>query len=285
MVANLKPAFEIDPVTPAIGAEVRNVDLSQPLPPTVLDQLYDALMNHLVLFFHDQDLTPQAQLDLASSFGPIVEPHPVYPHVPGFDQVTMFENDANHPPDTDDWHTDLTFQPEPPFVSVLHAIDVPESGGDTLWASMYAAYDALPADMKSLVADLKAVHDMGTFRNSYLGENSDVGALNEGMAKVGSAVHDIAPVHPVTQKRLLFVNRSFTRLVVGVVQTESDRILQYLLNHIDSPNFQVRFRWKKGSVAIWDNRTTQHFAVADYLPNYRRMHRVVVAADRRLSLR
>ena len=285
MDAPVKTQLQIDPVTPEIGAEVRGVDLSQPLEAVVLDQVYDALMKHLVLFFRDQDLSPQGQLELAESFGPITAPHPVYPHVAGYDWITLFENDGDRPPDTDDWHTDLTFHPQPPFVSVLHAIDVPATGGDTLWTSMYAAYDALPRDMQEMIADLKAVHDMGAFRNSYLSDDGALEALNEGMAKVGSAVHDVAPLHPVTGKRLLFVNRAFTRLVLGVPQAESDRILHYLLSHIESPNFQVRFRWRKGSVAIWDNRTTQHFAVADYLPNYRRMHRVVVAADRRLSRR
>ena len=122
---------------------------------------------------------------------------------------------------------------------------------------------------------------MGAFRDSYLGDDNDVAALNAGMAKVGSAVHPIAPKHPVTGKRLLFVNRSFTQHIRGMLKAESDRTLECLFQHIDTPNNQVRFRWTKGAVAMWDNRCTQHFAVADYLPNYRRMHRVIVNTDRR----
>jgi len=274
--------LHIDPITPGIGAEIGGIDLSQPLDQETEDRIYAALIKHLVLFFRDQDLSPEAQFAFATKFGEPVPPHPVYPHLPGFDRVVLLENDGNRPPDTDDWHTDLTFQRHPPFMSVLHAIEVPETGGDTVWANMYAAYDALPADVQALVARSSAVHDMGAFRNNYLGESADVDALNEAMASVGSAVHPMAPLHPVTGRRLLFVNRSFTQQVVGVLKSESDRLLQYLFGHIDSPNLQVRFRWRQGSVAIWDNRTTQHFAVADYLPAYRRMHRVIIDTDRRI---
>ncbi len=186
--------MQVSPVTPTIGAEISGVDLSKSLEPDIHDQIYAALMQHLVLFFRDQDLSPQAQFDFATSFGTPVEPHPVYPHVPGHDRVVLLENDGERPPDTDDWHTDLTFQPQPPFLSVLHAIEVPETGGDTLWANMYAAYDTLPADVQSLVSKSSAVHDMGAFRNDYLGENLDVDALNAAMSSIGSAVHPMAPV-------------------------------------------------------------------------------------------
>lgn len=274
--------MKIDRITPTIGAEISGIDLSQAMDSTTQDQIYDALMKHLVLFFRDQDMSPEAQYDFAASFGTPAARHPIYPHVPGHDRVVVLENDGDRPPDTDDWHTDLTFQPKPPFLSVLHAIDVPETGGDTLWANMYAAYDALPEDIQALVVNSSALHDMGAFRNNYLREDADIGALNAAMASMGSAVHPMAPIHPVTGKRLLFVNRSFTQLVTGMLKAESDRLLQYLFSHLESPNFQVRFRWKKGSVAMWDNRTTQHFAVADYLPAYRRMHRVIIDTDGRV---
>ena len=270
-------------MTTNIGAEISGIDLSQSLDRATLDQIYDALMKHLVLFFRDQDLSPKTQFEFATTFGTPVEPHPIYPHLPGYDRVVLLENDGDRPPDTDDWHTDLTFQQNPPFMSVLHAIDVPATGGDTLWANMVAAYDSLPDDMQALVAKSSAVHDMGAFRNHYLGDNADIEALNAAMASMGSAVHPMAPVHPVTGRRLLFVNRSFTQLVTGVLKSESDRLLQYLFGHIESPGLQVRFRWRKGSVAIWDNRSTQHYAVADYLPAYRRMHRVIIQNDCRVS--
>jgi len=275
--------MHVEPVTPTIGAEVSGIDLAGPLGPGALKAIYDALLEHLVLFFRDQRLTPEAQTAFASAFGELAPPHPVYPHLPGFDRVVLLENDGARPPDTDDWHSDLTYQREPPFMSVLHAIEVPATGGDTLWASMYAAFDRLPADVQALVARHSAVHDMGAFRNNYLGHGNDVDALNAAMATVGSAVHPMAPLHPATGRRYLFVNRSFTRQVVGMQQADSDRLLQFLFGHLESPNVQVRFRWRPGSVAIWDNRPTQHFAVADYLPAYRRMHRVIVNTDRRVG--
>ena len=273
--------MRIEPITAAIGAEVHNVVLSGDLDPAVLDDIYAALTKHLVLFFRDQDLSPADQFEFATTFGTPAEPHPVYPHLPGFDRVVLLENDGERPPDTDDWHTDLTFQPNTPFLSVLHAREVPETGGDTLWANMYVAFDTLPPEIQSLVSRLSAVHDMGAFRDNYLGDNHDVGALNAAMASVGSAVHPIAPKHSVTGKQLLFVNRSFTQHIVGLLKAESDRLLEYLFSHIETPNVQVRFRWSNGAVAMWDNRCTQHFAVADYLPAYRRMHRVIIDTDRR----
>lgn len=273
----------VDPITPTIGAEISGIDLAKPLSADVTDEIYAAVIKHLVLFFRDQELLPQAQFDFAKTFGDIVDPHPIYPHLPGFDRVVLLENDGDRPPDTDDWHTDLTFNPCPPFLSVLYAEQVPETGGDTLWANMYAAFDALPKELQEMACRLNAVHDMGAFRNSYVDDTNDASALNEAMSTVGSAIHPVAPKHPVTGKRLLFVNRSFTQHIIGMLKAESDRFLGLLFGHIETANLQVRFRWKKGSVAIWDNRCTQHYAVADYLPNYRRMHRVIVKTDRRVN--
>ena len=273
--------MRIERLTAAIGAEVHDFVLSGDLDAAALDEIYDALSKHLVLFFRDQDLSPEAHYEFARTFGELAEPHPIYPHLPGFDRVVLLENDGERPPDTDDWHTDLTFQPNPPFLSILHARKVPETGGDTLWANMYRAFETLPPEIQDLTARLEAVHDMGAFRNAYLGDSNDVEALNAALAKVGSAVHPVAPKHPVSDKRLLFVNRSFTQHIKGMLKAESDRLLEYLFAHIETPNNQVRFRWSKGAVAMWDNRCTQHFAVADYLPAYRRMHRVIVNSDRR----
>lgn len=275
--------MRIDPTTPTIGAEVYDIKLSGGLSSRMLDEIYGELSRYLVLFFRDQELSPQDQFEFAATFGTPAKPHPVYPHLPGYDRVVLLENDGERPPDTDDWHTDLTFQPQPPFLSVLYAEEVPSVGGDTLWANMYRAFETLPPEIQELASRLHAVHDMGAFRNKYLEDSNDTNALNRGMADFGCAVHPVAPRHPVTGKQLLFVNRSFTQHIVGMLKAESDRLLEYLFSHIESANFQVRFRWSKGSVAIWDNRCTQHFAVADYLPAYRRMHRVIIDTDRRCS--
>ena len=146
---------------------------------------------------------------------------------------------------------------------------------------MYAAYDALPAGMKEQLADLSAVHDMGSFRNEYLARENGVQALNEAMAKVGSAVHPMVRNHPVTGRGFLFVNQSFTTHVVGMSSHESHRLLRYLFDHINQPEFQCRLRWQANSLVMWDNRVTQHYAVADYMPHHRLMHRVTVIDDRR----
>ena len=276
--------MQIEQLTPAIGAQITGIDLSSKLDQATLDEIYRALLDHLVIFFPDQNLSSAEQLEFAKFFGPIDKPHAVYRHVDGYPQVTLLESDANSVPGTDEWHSDLTFYRNPPFASILHACEIPPNGGDTLWASMYAAYDALPSAMKTLIEELEAIHDPGSFKNGFLGVEDDIAALNAAMSTVGSAVHPIVKIHPMTGKACLYVNASFTRHIVGFTARESDRLLHYLYDHIDQPEFQVRHRWRKGDVAIWDNRVTQHYAVADYFPQYRRMHRVTVVRDGRDSV-
>jgi taurine dioxygenase len=273
--------LRIDALTPAIGANITAIDLSQPIDGDTLDAIYQALMDPLVIIFPEQTILPAAHLAFAESFGELDQPHHVYPHVPGFERIVLLENDADRPPDTNAWHTDLTFKQNPPFASILYARAVPVTGGDTLWASMYAAYDALPSGIQELLTDLSAVHDMGSFRNEYLARENGVQALNEAMAKVGSAVHPMVRNHPVTGRPFLFVNQSFTTHVVGMSSHDSHRLLRYLFDHINQPEFQFRLRWQANSLVMWDNRVTQHYAVADYMPHYRLMHRVTVIDDRR----
>ncbi len=273
--------LRIDALTPAIGANITAIDISQPIDGDTLDAIYQALIDHLVIIFPEQTILPAAHLAFAESFGELDQPHHVYPHVPGFERIVLLENDADRPPETNAWHTDLTFKQNPPFASILYARAVPVTGGDTLWASMYAAYDALPSGMKEQLAGLSAVHDMGSFRNQYLARENGVQALNEAMAKVGSAVHPMVRNHPVTGRGFLFVNQSFTTHVVGMSSHDSHRLLRYLFDHINQPEFQCRLRWQANSLVMWDNRVTQHYAVADYMPHYRLMHRVTVIDDRR----
>ncbi len=273
--------IEITPLTPAVGAEIGGVDLSKPLAAAIIEEIYQALLAHLVLFFRDQKLAPRNLVDFGAQFGELDRPHPVYPQVESFAEVVKLENDAARPPDTNEWHTDLTFRQNPPFAAVLYAADVPAIGGDTMWASMYAAYQALPNDVKQHIATLSAVHDMGSFRNNALGDDNNTDALNAALAETGSAVHRVVKHHPVTERPLLYVNQSFTRHIVGLSTADSDRLLHYLYNHTNRPEFQMRFRWSPGVVAMWDNRASQHYAVADYAPAYRCMHRVTVVNDKR----
>ncbi len=272
---------KVTPLTPAIGAVISGVDLGQPLDAATEEAIYRALLDHLVIFFRDQKIPPERHLAFARSFGELDTPHPVYAHVPGFERIVLLANGAGSPPDTDGWHTDLTFKQEPPFASILVAREVPESGGDTLWASMVAAYEALPEDMKRYLEPLSAVHDMGDFRNDFtVGETSGERLL-AATRRFGCAVHKVVQTHPVTGRRFLYVNEGFTVHIVGQTARESRRLLNYLFDHLNRPEYQVRFRWRAGSVAMWDNRCTQHYAVADYLPATRCMNRVTVVRDRR----
>jgi taurine dioxygenase len=271
----------IELLTPALGAEI-DIDLGN-ITPQDAQAVYDALMAHQVVFFRNQTMTPEQHITLAGHFGEIDVPHPIYQNHPVIPAITVLENDADHPPDTNDWHKDLTFRESPPFMSILYAKKVPETGGDTLWANMALAYDRLTPQLSTMLETLEAVHDIGCFRNDYLGADSNINAMNEGVRNNGAWVHPVVDTHPVTGAKYINVNRSFTQHIVGLLKAESDRLLQYLYSHIDQPEHQVRFRWRDHSVAIWDNRVTQHYALADYLPGYRCMNRVTVTSDRRAT--
>ena len=254
----------ITKLTRHIGAEISGIDLGRPLNKSEENAVYDALIDNCVIFFRDQDVDPEHHLAFARSFGEIDQPHPVYSHVEGYETIVKLANDANNPPDTNEWHTDLTFKQDPAFASILVAREVPEVGGDTLWASMYAAYDALDDDIQSYLETLFAVHDMGDFRNTFTVGENDGQKLLEGMNKFGCAIHPLIKTHPVSGRKFLYVNESFTQHIIGMTARESRNWLNWLLDHINRPEYQVRFRWQNGSVAMWDNRCTQHYAVADH---------------------
>ena len=159
--------MEFDVLTGALGAEVSGLNLNEPLSCAEMDALHQGLTQHQVLFFRDQRLTPESHLALAAALGDVDPGHPVYPHVEGFQSIVELIADADNVPDTEDWHKDLTFRPNPPFASILRAVQVPSTGGDTLWANMGAVYESLSAGWRSDLQALQAIHDMGTFRNDY----------------------------------------------------------------------------------------------------------------------
>ena len=267
-------------LTPSIGATISEISLNKDLNSETIEQIYSALIKHQVIFFRGQDISSENHLKLAESLGEIDPGHPVYPHVEGYQSIVLLKNDVNNRPDTNDWHKDLTFKSNPPFASILHGVKVPKVGGDTLWASMSAAYDALPNGWKEQLEGLEAIHDMGTFRNDFYKEGG-IDSVNSALKKVGSAVHKIIETHPISGLKYLNVNQSFTRNIINESQGPSDHILQFLYQHISKPEFQVRFHWEDNSIAIWDNRITQHYAVCDYLPELRHMQRVTVINDKR----
>ena len=272
--------FKVEAITPSIGAEISGVSLNKDLNSATVKKIYSALIKHQVIFFRDQDISPETHLKLAESLGDIDPGHPVYPHVEGYQSIVLLKNDAHTRPDTNDWHKDLTFKANPPFASILHGVSVPQVGGDTLWASMSAAYESLSDGWKEHLEGLEAIHDMGTFRNDYY-KDGGIESVNNALKKVGSAVHKVIETHPISGLKYLNVNQSFTRNIVNESQGPSDHILQFLFQHITKPEFQVRFHWENNSIAIWDNRITQHYAVCDYLPNFRHMQRITVVNDKR----
>ena len=275
--------YYLNKLTPDLGAEIDGIDLSNGFNDDIQNKIYNDLIQHKVLFFRNQNISPQSHIDFAESFGIIEEPHPIYPQVKGFPEIVLLENNKNNPPDTDEWHTDLTFKNEPPFASVLYSKIIPEVGGDTLWSSLSKIYDALPNEMKEQLENLRAIHDMGSFRNNYINDNNYESAnkLNKGFEEFGNAVHPVVKVHPISKEKLLYINPSFTSQIVGMTTTDSNNLLSYLFNFMSKPEFQIRFKWTPNTLVIWDNRCTMHYAIGDYMPEKRVMHRVTVLNDRR----
>ena len=275
--------YEINSLTPTIGAEISGIDLSNNLNSQDLDNIYKNLIDHKVIFFRNQNLKPEDHITFAKSFGDIEPPHPIYPHVENFPEITLLENDPTNPPDTDEWHTDVTFKTEPPFTSILYSKEIPPSGGDTLWCSLIAIYDALPENIKIELESKRAIHDMGAFRNNFSSEDNEEYSikLNAGFEKFGNAVHPVVKVHPILNKKFLYINPSFTRHIIGMDMTDSNNLLSYLFSFMTKPQYQVRFKWTPHTLALWDNRCTMHYAIGDYMPHRRVMNRITVLNDKR----
>ena len=275
--------YHLNKLSPELGAEISGIDLSKDFNEEIQNKIYNDLIRYKVLFFRDQNITPQFHIEFAKSFGSIEEPHPVYPHVDGFPEIVLLENDKDNPPDTDEWHTDETFKNDPPFASVLYSKTTPEVGGDTLWSSLSKIYDALPNELKGQIENLRAIHDMGSFRNNYMNDDDKESSikLNKGFQEFGNAVHSVVKEHPISNERFLYINPSFTSQIVGMTTTDSNNLLSYLFNFMCKPEFQIRFKWTPNTLAIWDNRCTMHYAIGDYMPDKRVMHRVTVLNDRR----
>jgi taurine dioxygenase len=273
-----------DPITPSIGATICGLDFSQTIPESTYDEIYQALLSHLVIFIHGVEIGSKEHLAFAKNFGDLDAPHPLYPHVEGFENIVLLENDSGAPPDTNSWHTDLTFKAAQPFASILIARHVPNVGGDTMWSSCYAAYDRLPDGMKRDLEELEAVHDLGDFRNAFATEQngkSGIERLNESVQSFGHNIRPLVGVHPVTGRKYLNFNEAFTSHIVGLTTNDANSLKTFLANHMNKPEDQVRWRWSPGDLAMWDNRVTMHYALADYLPEYRCMNRVTVIRDRR----
>lgn len=256
-------------LTPTIGAYISGVNLNAIESPAVYDEIRRALWENKVVFFRDQPLTPQAHLALGRAFG-AMERHEFFPHVQGHPEIQVIANTGNKSPDTDRWHTDCTFREKPNAVSILRAVDIPAEGGDTMWACMNSAFESLEAPMQRLLLDLDAEHDIAhAFRRmGYTGEARRLDADNP------PYIHPAVINHPVTGKLCLFVNSIWTKRFTNLTDRYGENLLRLLNEWVMKPEFQVRFRWEKDSVAIWDNLATQHYAVFDYQGSTRQMNRV-----------
>ncbi len=273
--------ISIHPLTPTVGAVIGNIDLSRDLDDAGAAAIRDALLAHKVIFFEDQHLTPVQHRDFAARFGDL-HTHPLYPGVESAPELFTLDNHAGNPTDNDAWHTDVTFIETPPLGALLYAKQLPEVGGDTLWANMQAAYEALSRPMREFLVGLDAVHD---FARGFPARGTV--AKSAGAEKHARALEDHPPVihpvirtHPETGADSLFVNYGFTSRIKGITRAESDAILNMLFAHIQKPEFHVRWKWKPNAIAFWDNRITQHYAVNDYLPARRVMHRATVLGDK-----
>jgi taurine dioxygenase len=267
--------LDIVKATPRCGAEVRGIDLARPLDEATVRALEVALAEHCVLFFRDQSLTPDQQKALGRRFGPL-HLHPAYPDIlEGHPEIMVIRADENTKRIAgEDWHSDVSCDLEPPLGSILYMLEVPQVGGDTLFASMYAAYEALSKPLRDFLGGLTALHDgETTYRGRYEG-------MKESAKAYPSAEHPVVRTHPVSGRQALFVNRIFTKRIVQLAQHESDALLEMLFQHLETPEFQCRFRWAPGSVAFWDNRCAQHHALWDYYPQRRRGLRVTIGGDR-----
>lgn len=274
----MKNAITVEPVTPAIGAEISGVALSGGLSDGDFTAVNDALLAHQVLFFRDQEMTIEQHKALGRRFGKLhVHPAQDRNGIDGHPEILLVHADENTTRASGDtWHSDVSCDAEPPNVSILRLFEVPPSGGDTLFASMYAAYEALSPGMQRYLAGLTATHDGGA---NYIDRAKRAGRFDPSRV-FPSHSHPVVRTHPETGRKALYVNPLFTARIDGVPADESRAILEFLFAHIGNPAFQCRFRWRPHSVAMWDNRCTVHHAMWDYFPHVRTGHRVTTAGER-----
>ncbi len=274
----------VTPIAGSLGAEIGNVDLSADNRQAVYDEIHRALLENLVIFFRDQNIAPEQQLAFARRWGDLHQ----HPYMKGMDEYPDILEIKKLPTDKKNfgggWHSDQMFAPQPAMGTILLARETPEAGGDTLFANMYAAYDALSDGMKELIGKLKAVssgdnfkQDGGKSRKDVYGQYHTMQVRDPGEMKTTNA-HPVVRTHPETGRKALYAGGHW-RHFEGMTEAESEPLMTYLREHSTRPEFTCRFRWHPGSIAFWDNRCTQHFAIDDYPGKTRVMHRITVGGD------
>ena len=269
------------PIADVLGAEIDGIDLSVPIDAPVVAEIRRAFLERHVIFFRDQKLTPDALIAFGRLFGEL----DTHPFVEGMDTHPEVIEIVTEPDDRINfgggWHTDVTFLEKPDLGSILYAVDVPAEGGDTLFANQHAAYDALSQDMKARLDGLVALHSAGP-QYAEGGYSTQSRSMRTKNAAGASAVvrHPVVRTHPETGRKGLYVNQAFTVGIEGMSDDEAHALLRELFAHATREEFRCRFQWRPGSVAMWDNRSVQHYARYDYHGHRRVMHRVTVKGDR-----
>ena len=276
LVADQDPcsALQIKPLTPAIGAEISDIDLAANDIATHIPAIRAALLEYGVIFFRDQDMTAEQHITLARHFGDL-EIHPATPKDQENPEILRIAHGPKSKGQENNWHSDVTWREKPSLGSILRAVEVPEVGGDTLFANMHLAYENLSPKMKEFCEGLTAVHDVARVFARRLGKRPE--ELHE---QYPPMTHPVIRTHPETGQPVVYVNTAFTSHIEGLSAEESEWLLSHLYRTAANPEIQCRFRWEKGSVAFWDNRVCQHLAASDYFPARRVMERVTIAGCR-----
>lgn len=275
--------MRVEPITATLGSRVEDIDISAGISQLVAEDLYALLIDRGVVVLPNQPLAPEAHVALAASLGPVGAPHPLYPSVPGHEQITIIRNDENNPPENEVWHSDLSCRAQPPFASVLRAQTIPPVGGDTLWADLRAVHDSLSPVLREMLERLDAEHtlEQGFAFLEDFGQADRQVSLGRTDRAANRAVHPVIVTHPATGRRIVYVNESFTTRILGIAPNESRAMLGMLYDAVRNPRFQMRHRWAPNTVVIWDNWSTQHFACGDHYPSFREVQRVTVSSNAR----
>lgn len=264
----------INQLTPAIGAELSGISVSDNLGDSVIAYIRQALLDHKVIFFRDQHLTQEQLLRFASRFGDL-EIHPATPKDQPNPEILRIEHGPKSKGQENMWHSDVTWRAEPSLGSVLNAIEIPPVGGDTLFANMNLAYERLPEELRAKITGMTAIHDIARVFAKRLNKKPE--ELHD---QYPPEEHPVVRTHPETGLSTLYVNAAFTSHIVGMNPEESAELLERLYATAANPEIQCRFRWTPGAIAFWDNRACQHFAASDYFPARRIMQRATVKGDR-----
>ena len=264
----------IEPLTPSIGAELTGIDLTQEQDDDTIAAIRTALLEHKVLFFRDQHITPSQHIAFARRFGSL-EIHPATPESQPDPEVLHIAYGPKSKGRENAWHSDVTWRPEPSLGSILRAVEVPAVGGDTLFANMAAAFRGFSPAMQEWCRTLTAVHDIARVFAKRLGQSAE-----DLRAKYPLQTHPLIRTHPETGEQAIYVNTAFTSHIEGLGARESEALLGHLYAQAAIPEYQCRLRWHPGTIAFWDNRAGQHYAASDYFPAVRRMERVTIAGDR-----